>query len=202
VLRLLQRTPAITPETPDEALVGRAQNGENAAFRALFERHVVSVRRFLRDLLRDAHAADDSTQESFARAHAQLPKLTERDRFKPWLLGIARNVAYESRRVRVHDVFDTDTDGDEGDVPDAVIPSPNPEALLLNRELEAHFNQALSSLSENRRAALLMRLDHGLSYDDIAAALGWSIPTVKNEIHRARLKLRSLLSPHLGGSHE
>jgi len=200
VLRLLKRPPAITPETLDDALVTRAQAGESAAFRALFERHVVSVRRFLRDLLRDPHAADDATQEAFARAHAQLPKLTERDRFKPWLLGIARNVAFEARRVRVHDVYDHD--GDESDVPDAVIPSPNPEALLLNQELEKHFNSALSALSPNRRAALLMRLDHGLSYDDIAANFGWSIPTVKNEIHRARLKLRSLLLPHLGGSHE
>jgi RNA polymerase sigma-70 factor (ECF subfamily) len=200
VLHLLKRTPAITPETPDEALVGRAQVGESAAFRALFERHVVSVRRFLRDLLRDAPAADDATQEAFARAHAQLPKLAQRDRFKPWLLGIARNVAFEMRRVRVHDVYDHDSD--TSDVPDAVIPSPNPEALLLNHELEHHFNQALSALSPNRRAALLMRLDHGLSYDDIAANFGWSIPTVKNEIHRARLKLRSLLLPHIGGSHE
>ncbi len=200
MLRLLHKAPAITPETQDDALVGRAQTGETAAFRALFERHVVSVRRFLRDLLRDGHAADDATQESFARAHAQLPKLTEKERFKPWLLGIARNVAFEARRVRVHDVYDNDSD--ESDVPDAVIPSPDPEALLLNRELEQHFTSALSALAPNRRAALLMRLDHGLSYDDIAAELGWSIPTVKNEIHRARLKLRSLLLPHLGGSHE
>ena len=122
---------------------------------------------------------------------------TEKDRFKPWLLGIARNVAFEARRVRVHDVYDHETE--ERDVPDAVIPSPNPEALLLNQELEKQFNQALAELSANRRAALLMRLDHGLSYDDIAANLGWSIPTVKNEIHRARLKLRALLLPHLGG---
>lgn len=196
MLRLLTRTPAITPQTPDDALVARAQAGESAAFRALFERHVVSVRRFLRDLLRDAHGADDATQEAFARAHAQLPKLTERDRFKPWLLGIARNVAFEARRVRVHDVYDHESD--ETDVPDAVIPSPNPEAILLNQELETHFNEALRQLSPDRRAALLMRLDHGLSYEDIAASFGWSIPTVKNEIHRARLKLRSLLLPHLG----
>ena len=47
--------------------------------------------------------------------------------------------------------------------------------------------------------ALLMRLDHGLAYEDIALAFGWSIPTVKNEIHRARLKLRTHLLPHLTG---
>ncbi len=194
VLQLLKRTQPITPETPDEALVRRAQAGESAAFKALFERHVVAVRRFLRDLLRQSDLADDATQETFARAHAQLVKLTDHDRFKPWLLGIARNVAFEARRVRQHDVLE-----EEDDVPDAVIPSPNPESVLLDAELEKHFTEALSVLSANRRAALLMRLDHGLAYEEIAAALGWSLATVKNEIHRARLKLRAHLLPHLTG---
>jgi RNA polymerase sigma-70 factor (ECF subfamily) len=199
VLRLLTRTPAITPETPDEALVRRAQQNESAAFKALFERHVVSVRRFLRDLLRQSDLADDATQETFARAHAQLVKLTDRDRFKPWVLGIARNVAFEARRVRQHDVLD---DEDDSGTPAAVIPSPDPERVLLDAELEKHFTEAIGTLSPNRRAALLMRLDHGLAYEDIAAAFGWSIPTVKNEIHRARLKLRTHLLPHLTGERE
>lgn len=195
MLRLLQRSQPITPETGDDSLVVRAQAGESAAFRALFERHVVAVRRFLRDLLRQSDAADDATQETFARAHAQLQKLTDHDRFKPWVLGIARNVAFEARRVRQHDELDDDDDS----TPSAVIPSPDPEAVLLDAELQQHFNEALGVLSPNRRAALLMRVDHGLGYDEIAAALNWSIPTVKNEIHRARLKLRAHLLPHLTG---
>jgi RNA polymerase sigma-70 factor, ECF subfamily len=196
VLRLIRRAEPITAETPDEALVRRAQSGETNAFQALFERHVISVRRFLRDLLRDGDAADDATQESFTRAHAQLEKLGDHDRFKPWMLGIARNVAFEARRVRVHDSLDDD---DDDGVPDAVIPGPDPEACLLDAELEKHFAHALGLLSAKRRAALLMRLDHGLSYEEIAETFGWSIPTVKNEIHRARLKLRASLLPHLGG---
>ena len=199
MLRLLSRPQPITPETPDEALVRRAQQNESAAFKALFERHVVAVRRFLRDLLRQSDLADDATQETFARAHAQLVKLTDHDRFKPWVLGIARNVAFEARRVRQHDVLD---DEDDSGIPAAVIPSPDPERVLLDAELEKHFTAAIGTLSENRRAALLMRLDHGLAYEDIAAAFGWSIPTVKNEIHRARLKLRTHLLPHLTGERE
>lgn len=196
VLRLVRRVETITPETPDELLVRRAQQGESAAFQALFERHVVAARRFLRDLLRDAHQADDATQEAFTRAHAQLAKLGDHDRFKPWLLGIARNVAFEAHRVRVHDVLDEE---DGTGVPDAVIPSPDPETTLLDRELEQHFTAALGLLGEKRRAALLLRVDHGLSYEEIAQTFGWSVPTVKNEIHRARLKLRAALLPHLGG---
>jgi RNA polymerase sigma-70 factor, ECF subfamily len=195
VLRLLKRPAAITLETPDADLVPRAQAGESAAFRALFERHVVSVRRFLRDLVRQTDLADDATQETFARAHAQLSKLTQFERFRPWVLGIARNVAFEVRRVRQHDALDEEDDSG----PDAVIPSPNPETVLLDAELERHFAQALGVLSANRRAALLMRLDHGLSYEEIAEAFNWSLPTVKNEIHRARLKLRTHLLPHLTG---
>lgn len=196
MLRLLR--PAITPETPDAALVQRAQAGESAAFKALFERHVVLVHRFLKDLLRHDASADDATQETFTRAHVQLSKLLERDRFRPWVLGIARNVAFESRRLKAHASLD---DEDES-VPDAVIPSPNPEAVLLDKELEGHFEEGLALLSPHRRAALLMRLDHGLSYDEIALAMGWTLPMVKNEIHRARLALRQHLLPHLGsGGH-
>ncbi|MFZ5445916.1 MAG: RNA polymerase sigma factor [Myxococcota bacterium] len=196
MLRLLKRIEPITSETPDAALVRRAQAGESEAFRALFERHVVSVRRFVRDLVRQGDLADDATQETFARAHAQLVKLTDHDRFKPWVLGIARNVAFEVRRVRQHDALEED---DDATTPSAVIPSPDPEAVLLDAELEKHFTEALGHLSPNRRAALLMRVDHGLAYEEIAAAFGWSIPTVKNEIHRARLKLRAHLLPHLTG---
>lgn len=196
VLKLLRRAEPITPETTDEALVRRAQRGENEAFRALFERHVLAVRRFLRDLIRDTDAADDATQETFTRAHVRLPKLGDHDRFRPWVFGIARNVAFEAKRLKHHQPLESDEDDD---VPAAVLPAPDPERTLLDRELEGQLSSALESLSEHRRAVLLLRLDHGLSYDEIASAMGWTLPMVKNEIHRARLTLRASLLPHLGG---
>ena len=58
---------------------------------------------------------------------------------------------------------------------------------------------ALQSLSEDRRAALLLRIDHDLGYGDIATAMGWPLQKVKNEIHRARLQLREQLLPYLEG---
>ncbi|MBL8958138.1 MAG: RNA polymerase sigma factor [Myxococcaceae bacterium] len=200
MLRLLARKAPveklpIDKATPEESLVERAQAGEAEAFKALFDRHVGSVRRFLRDVVRDATAADEATQETFVRAHAQLARLEQRARVKAWLLGIARNVAFEQRRSRKDEV---ELDDSEAPI-EAVIPSPDPERLLLDRELERQFDTALGTLSTHRRAALVLRLDHGLGYEEIATLMGWSLPMVKNEIHRARLKLREAMLPHLGG---
>lgn len=191
-MRLFARLSASTPE---ELLVERAQAGDAEAFRRLFDRYVGPVRRFLGDMLQQPHDADEAAQETFVRAHRLLPRLKDRDRVKAWLLAIARLVALEQLRARRPEELDEEDDG----VLQAVIPSPDPEAVLLDRELEAHLDQAVASLSPRRRAVLLLRLDHGLSYDEIAAALGWSLAQVKNEIHRARLQLRSQLLPHLGG---
>jgi|CXWL01.1.fsa_nt_gi RNA polymerase sigma-70 factor (ECF subfamily) len=197
MFRQPSQTPLIEP-TQEEGRVRRAQAGDAQAFRALFDGSVGAVRRFLADLLRDREAADEATQETFVRAHRQLPTLKEKQRFKAWVLGIARNVAFEHRRGRPPFVALENSDHDSHAL-EAVIPSPDPEQVLLDSETEAAFDRALLELSPNRRAALLFRLDHGLSYEEIATALGWTLPMVKNEIHRARLLVRAQLLPHLRG---
>lgn len=182
-----------SPDDAEELLASRAQAGDARAASLLFERHASAISRFLRDLLRDADRAQDAAQEVFARAHALLPKVASPLRFRPWLVGIARNVAFESRRIRSHEAYDEDGSG-----PDAFIASPDPERAVLNRELEGQFNGALASLSPHRRAAFLMRADLEMSYEDIASEFGWTLAMVKNEIHRARLNLRSVLLPYIG----
>ena len=77
--------------------------------------------------------------------------------------------------------------------------APSPEAVLLSAESDRVLDGALANLAEERRAALLMRIDHGLGYGAIAAAMGWPLQKVKNEIHRARLQLRERLSGYVEG---
>jgi hypothetical protein len=129
VLRFLARLKA---DSPEEQLVAKAQEGDAEAFRWLFERHVNAVRRFLGDMLPSAHLADEAAQETFVRAHRLLPRLQDRLRVKPWLLAIARLVALEQIRQQRGEAFDEDAPA----VVQAVIPSPDPEAVLLKaREL-------------------------------------------------------------------
>jgi RNA polymerase sigma-70 factor (ECF subfamily) len=143
----------------------------------------------LRDLFREADAADEATQETFVRAHTRLCTLREDAKLLPWLLGIARHVFHETLRRRK-----------PRPGPDAAeVAAGNPESMLIDRELDHAFAGAVRRLPEDRRTAFLLRIEHGLDYDEIRGVLGWSLAKVKNEIHRARLQLRERLAPHIGG---
>ncbi len=194
VLRLLPTEPLGEDRSPDERLVRQAQEGNAQAFASLFALHRVAVKRFLVDLLVDRELAQDALQETFVRAQVALLRLGDRHRFRAWIFGVARNVAFECRREWKFETFDGD-----GALPDAIIPSPDPETVALGKEVDRHFTAALAQLAPHRRAALLMRVDHGLTYDEISVATGWTLQTVKNEIHRARLALRVAMSPYLRG---
>ena len=172
-------------------VLGRAQAGDAEAFRVIFDQHAPAVRRFLGDVLRDDAAADEATQETFVRAHARLCTLADGERLQGWLFGIARLVFLETiRKPRGRSLDEAPVEIDRG---------PTPEAALLSREADRVLDGALAELSDERRAALLLRLDHGLGYGEIAVAMGWPLQKVKNEIHRARLSLRERLAGYLEG---
>ena len=183
------------PVSIEQALVVRAARGDQRAFQRIFDRYAGPVRRFLCDQLRDAASADEATQETFVRAHRSLGRIREGAKLQSWLFGIARNVARERIRARARESRNTPISDELGLAGNAGTP----EEELLRAEAGVVLSAALAKLSPERRAALTMRLDHGLSYPDIAEAMEWNLAKVKNEIHRARLELRASLRPYLRG---
>ncbi len=166
--------------------------------RLLYDRLAPAIHRFLRDVLRDDALAADATQETFVRAFANPQVLADPERARPWLFGVARNVSLELRRARLR------RSRVITEAPDAVrerAPSPHgcPEGACIEREEVALLDRALGELSEDRRAMLVLRLDHELSYEEIATAMGFSLAKVKVELHRARELLRAKLEEHAGG---
>ena len=159
----------------------------------IFDREAPGVRRFLGDLLRDDVAADEGTQETFVRAHHRLGTLEAPGKLQGWLFGIARMVFFEQLRRKRRNGPPIEP----ADEMTQIDRAPSPEALLLSAESDRMLDGAIAALTEERRAALLMRIDHGLGYSEIAAAMGWSLQKVKNEIHRARLQLRARLAEYL-----
>ncbi|MDC3959236.1 RNA polymerase sigma factor [Polyangium jinanense] len=161
---------------------------------ALYAAHAHQIHRFLCDLLGDPVAARDATQETFVRAFQRLHTLEAEGRPVPWLFGIARHVSMEVKRARRRrrQVL-TDDPPEAWEERPADASSGSPEEDVLGREALGLVQGALGKLSEDRRTVLLLRLDHDLCYEDIARTMGWSVPKVKIEIHRARQILRAEL---------
>ncbi len=156
------------------------------------------IHRFISDLLGDATLASDATQETFVRALRKVDGLPPGTPVIPWVFGVARRVSQELSRARGRGrrVL-VDVEPDHERVVDASARSP--EAALLDREALSIVERALDRLPEDRRAALLLRLDHGLAYDEIAEAMGWSMAKTKVEIFRAREVLRGSFDEWRGG---
>ncbi len=167
---------------------------------ALHHAYARSIHRFLCDMLGNTSLARDATQETFVRAFQRLPTLESPERPAPWLYGIARNVSLEFRRARRRRRRVLDENGLEmWDSQGAEDVRGSPEDQAIRNEALHLVDDALGELSHDRRTVLLLRVDHDLSCDDIAAAMGWSVAKVKVEVHRARQALREAIQKMEGG---
>lgn len=151
-------------------------------FSGLYQAHAADVHRFALFLSGDRELAEDLVSETFIRlwhARARVELATVR----AYLFAIARNLYLQQlRRVRARAPLD-ESWADER-------PGPADRALARD-QLEATL-AALQTLPEIDRAALLMRADDELPYEEIAAALGLTTAAARVKVHRARLKLAQL----------
>jgi RNA polymerase sigma factor (sigma-70 family) len=172
----------------DDATLLRRSQQSSAAFRALYDRHVDRLHRFLLRRTGDAATALDLTAETFSRAWLSRERFVDRgEGAAPWLFGIARNVVADS--VREHSVQRRArlTVGIEMAAQTAA-PS---EAWLtgLDEDVEA----ALADLPDGQRRAVEMRvLDDG-GYDDLARDLDISPGAARVRVHRGLAALRRAL---------
>lgn len=92
-----------SPADHDAALVAKTLSGDRQSFGHLYDRYARLVRAIVRPAAIDDPAMHDLAQECFLRAYRGLDRLLEPDKFGPWLVGIARQVAGEYRRKRKRD---------------------------------------------------------------------------------------------------
>lgn len=184
------------PEDPGEPdLVRRARAGEVAAFNVLVLRHQDAAYSLALRFLGSRQAAEDATQEAFERAYRNLANFRG-ERFRSWLLTIVANAARdELRRQRRRPQRSLDEARDDPDraTLDPTDPGPTPDAVAMQSELRAHLERALRELPEDWRLVVVMSDVHGLSYGEIATAVGVPEGTVKSRLSRARGRLRDIL---------
>ncbi len=169
-----------TPDPADPEILRRAARGDTAAFGVLFDRHAAAACRYARRIVRDGSTAEDAVHEAFVRLiDAAGRGLMQPSRGTPrgLLFRTVRNICIDWFRQRSR----------EGRAPADGEPSwrGNHEAVAARDDFEC----LLQTVTEPQRSALLLRVDAGLSYDEIAVILDATIPQVKTWIFRARRAL-------------
>lgn len=173
----------------------RARQGDRAAFRSWLEATSGTVFRVALRMLGDVQAAEDVTQETFVRAWQRFASLKDSGASLGWVCRIARNVATDRlRRPSRRESFLMDAPLARGGLLDRLPhPGTGPEDEALSQEECVRVRAAMTALAPKQRTVLLLKEVEGMSYEEIATAMGIPRGTVESRIHRARARLKKAL---------
>ncbi|MGO9127590.1 MAG: sigma-70 family RNA polymerase sigma factor [Terriglobales bacterium] len=188
----------------EETLIRRIREGEHELFYELIRPYERRVFAAALAILRNEADAEDAAQEAALKAFKHIRQFRAEARFSTWLIQIAVNEARMRRRKQQALVMEPMVDQQDEDgryVPrDFADWREIPSETLERAEVRQKLAEALNSLGQKYREVFILRDMQQLSIEDTAKALGISVPSVKTRLLRARLMLRDLLAPGLGGS--
>jgi len=188
---------------PDAALMLAFQGGDEAAFRALFEKYGRAMVSFCHHFVRDAARAEELAQDVFLKLYRSADRYRPRARFKTYLYRIAANHCLNEMRRgeygarRGSSRLEGENESSDPDTLAAEVP--NPEEIAQGSALERAVGQFLESLPDKQRAAFILCRLEGMSYEGIADVLETSVSAVKSLLHRATVAAAEALEPHLSG---
>lgn len=171
----------MNPDASDEDLIAHLAGGDEAAYRALVDRHLRSAYRFALRMFRQQAEAEDAVQEAFLRLWQKADRFRAgRGSFRAWFYRLLYNVSIDMMRRRppFEPELDDDPPGD-GD----------PARDLADDQRTRAVMAALGQLPERQRAALLLTYYEGLSNKEAAAALDVGIKALEALLVRGRRAL-------------
>lgn len=197
----MEADPISTPADPgaiDFALMERIGAGDHDAFRLLVERHQNAVIGTVAKMLGNPSEAEDIAQQVFLRIWRNAKRYRPDAKFTTYLYTITRNLVFnETRRKSRKKEVSSDEREESSNLLVEASPDRQPDAELLQAELQTAVDAAIASLPETQRMAVVLRRYEQLSYEEIAAVLELSVSAVKSLLFRARTALREALSGYL-----
>ena len=181
----------------DRVLIESAQNGDKLAFKKLVQRHQRRAFAIALGLLRDEQDAREVVQEAFLRVHRGLDSFQGGSTFFTWLYRIVTNLSIDLMRKpsRRDAELDESREIDEADIPLlSRIDGADPLDVLRRAEIRNKLEAALDALPVYHRGVIVMREIEGLSYEEMAEAMGVSKGTIMSRLFHARQKLQRSLA--------
>jgi len=171
----------------DGEVVHAILTGDVEQYAVLVKRYRDRYARYAARMLGSPDAAEDAVQDAFVRAFDQLAQCREPDKFAGWFFLILRNRCFAERR-RSH------RDARPLGMQDEAIAGPDRSDRHVERaEDRRALERALERLTPEQRDVFVLKHVEEMSYEEIAALTGASVPSLKMRMHRAYDRLRALL---------
>ncbi len=189
------------PGCEETETLERARSGDRKAFDALQTALQGSVWRFVDRLIGLSACTPDIVQKVFLALYLNIEKMQSPEHVKPFLYRVARNLCYDELRWRGRfqhvslDSDEWDEQWPESLVVDLVDPSDLPDELAHVAGLWRQVQRAMERLPELQRQTLILYVEEGLTYAEIAQVMNTDIGTVKSRIHNGRKNLLRHLKP-------
>ena len=177
------------------ALIAACQQGDPRAFQEIFEIYKDRIYALCRHMAGNAEDAEDLTQEVFISAFKNIGGFRAEAAFGTWLYRIATNSCLGRLRKWAPERVSFDALSAVDAAPAA--PGPNPEDMVVRKELTRRMEAAVAALPENLRLVFVLGTLEGMRYREIAEVAGCSEEAVKMRVHRARTQVRDRLKTYL-----
>lgn len=183
----------------DLALMALVARGDEKAFERLIEKHQHAVIGTVAKMTNRSADTEDIAQQVFIRLWKSAKRYEPSAKFTTFLFTITRNLVFNATRKksrRKEHSLDEQEDEWHQSIEDKNSHS-RPDQTLANAELKHVVDQAISSLPEKQRLAVVLRRYEKMPYEEIADVLELSVSAVKSQLFRARTALREALEPYL-----
>jgi RNA polymerase sigma-70 factor (ECF subfamily) len=190
-------------KTSDQLLVERVKAGDKSAYDLLVLKYQHKIVKLIMRYVRDPSEALDVSQEAFLKAYRALPKFRGDSAFYTWLYRIAINTAKNhmvAARRRPLEYASDIHDPENFEWHASLQDTDSPEGQALSDELRRTVENAIESLPDDLRTAIMLRELDGLSYTEISQAMDCPVGTVRSRIFRAREAIDKKISPLLDES--
>jgi RNA polymerase sigma-70 factor (ECF subfamily) len=187
----------------DEDLILQVQQGNTACFDILVDRFKLRLFNYLFRMVGDRDEAEEIAQEAFVKAYIHADKYKTIAKFSTWLYTIAttlvRNrIRSKKRAPQLLSLWGRGRDsGEEEKQIDLEDKSRQPDSQFNDKQLGKIINDAIAKIPEKYRTSFVLREINQLSYEEIAAATGLKLGTVRSRINRARNYFRRAVEPLL-----
>jgi RNA polymerase sigma-70 factor (ECF subfamily) len=197
---MAEREPSAAPEDPaqgrDLILIERARSGELDAFNDLVTLYQDQLFALIVRMVPDRDQAADAVQEAFFSAFRNLHAFRGGS-VKSWLNRICVNAAMDTQRARKRRPVQPYPELDDESWQPPAGEDADPERIAVDAERRRLLGEAMSHITDDQRAAIVLYDVEGYDYAEIADMTGVSLGTVKSRIHRGRIALRTQLEDRM-----